>query len=108
MGVGLTGLPEGISVFGKFGDEKILTKPHATKAKGREHIVAKERPTKQKKQPTVHKFIGNITIDGKRYLVVGTESEEGGLDLHTNGRQQNHLTSSKSEENRHPQPQIQR
>lgn len=76
MGVGLTGLPEGISVFGKFGDEKILTKPHATKAKGREHIVAKERPTKQKKQPTVHKFIGNITIDGKRYLVVGTESEE--------------------------------
>lgn len=72
MGVGLNGLPEGISVFGKLGDEKILSKTHETKAKGREHIVAKEKPHK----PAVHKFIGNITIDGRRYLVVGTESEE--------------------------------
>ncbi|KAL9955335.1 hypothetical protein ACROYT_G036643 [Oculina patagonica] len=76
MGVGLNGLPEGISVFGKLGDEKILSKSHDTKAKGREHIVAKVKPTKQAKKPAVHKFIGNITIDGRRYLVVGTESEE--------------------------------
>lgn len=76
MGVGLNGLPEGISVFGKLGDEKILSKTHETKAKGREHIVAKQKPTKQIRKPAVHKFIGNITIDGRRYLVVGTESEE--------------------------------
>lgn len=76
MGVGLNGLPEGISVFGKLGDEKILSKSHDSTARGREHIVAKEKPEKQKKKPAVHKFIGNITIDGRRYLVVGTESEE--------------------------------
>lgn len=76
MGVGLNGLPEGISVFGKLGDEKILSKSHESTARGREHIVAKEKPGKQKKKTSVHKFIGNITIDGRRYLVVGTESEE--------------------------------
>ena len=76
MGVGLNGLPQGISVFGKLGDEKILTKSHDTKGKGREHIVAKEKPQKGKKAPTVHKFIGNITIDGRHFYVVGTESEE--------------------------------
>jgi len=76
MGVGLTGLPEGISVFGKLGDQKVLPKPHDIKGKGREHIVAKEKPSKEKKKPNVHKFIGNITIDGRRYLVVGTETEE--------------------------------
>lgn len=76
MGVGLTGLPDGISVFGKLGDKKILSQSHDAKAKGREHIVAKERPDKEKKKPAVHKFIGNITIDGRRYLIMGTESEE--------------------------------
>ena len=76
MGVGLTGLPEGISVFGKLGDQKVLSKSHDTKGKGREHIVAKEKPVKEKKKASVHKFIGNITIDGRRYLVVGTETEE--------------------------------
>ena len=76
MGVGLNGLPQGISVFGKLGDEKILSKSHESTARGREHIVAKEKPGKQKKKTGVHKFIGNITIDGRRYLVVGTESEE--------------------------------
>ena len=76
MGVGLNGLPEGISVFGKLGDEKILSKSHESTARGREHIVEKEKPEKKKKKTGVHKFIGNITIDGRRYLVVGTESEE--------------------------------
>ncbi|CAH3141929.1 unnamed protein product [Porites evermanni] len=75
MGVGLTGLPDGISVFGKLGDQKILSKSHET-GEGREHIVAKEKPSKGKKKANVHKFIGNITIDGRRYLVVGTETEE--------------------------------
>lgn len=76
MGVGLTGLPEGISVFGKLGDHKILPTPHHISGKGREHIVAKEKPSKAKKKTGVHKFIGNITIDGRRFLVVGTETEE--------------------------------
>lgn len=76
MGVGLTGLPKGISVFGKLGDGKILPKPHDIKGKGREHIVAKEKPSKGPKKNKIHKFIGNITIDGRRYLVVGTETEE--------------------------------
>ena len=76
MGVGLNGLPQGVSVFGKLGDQKILPKPHHTTGKGREHIVAKHKPSKETKKASVHKFIGNITIDGRRYLVVGTETEE--------------------------------
>lgn len=97
MGVGLTGLPEGISVFGKLGDKKILSKAQDTKGKGREHIVAKERPDKQKKKPTVHKFIGNITIDGRRYLIMGTESEESdSISTHVQGdRITLHLPKSK-------------
>lgn len=76
MGVGLTGLPQGVSVFGKLGDQKILPKPYHTAGKEREHIVAKYKPSKETKKASVHKFIGNITIDGRRYLVVGTETEE--------------------------------
>ena len=86
MGVGLNGLPQGISVFGKLGDQKILPKPNDIKGKGREHIVAKMKPTKGSKKARVHKFIGNITIDGRRYLVVGTETEESGsISSHVEG-----------------------
>lgn len=79
MGVGLIGLLDGILVFGKLGDKKILLKLYDVKVKGREYIVVKERFDKEKKKLVVYKFIGNIIIDGCCYFIMGIESEE--LDL---------------------------
>ena len=72
MGVGLTGLPQGVSVFGTLGD-KLLTKKKEAEAKNRENVAEKDESMEKEK---VHKFIGHITIDGKQYYVIGTESEE--------------------------------
>lgn len=71
MGVGLNGLPEGISVFGAMGDKK-LTAAHENK--DRQNVVGIPQPGDEEHQP--HTFFGNITIGGRTYYVVGSESDE--------------------------------
>ncbi|XP_031548695.1 uncharacterized protein LOC116286353 [Actinia tenebrosa] len=69
MGVGLNGLPEGISVFGAMGDKKLT---HENK--DRQNVVGIPQPEDDVHKP--HTFFGNITIGGRVYYVVGSESDE--------------------------------
>lgn len=69
MGIGLNGLPQGISVFGSMGDKKL--KMHEEKHKP--EVVMVPQPLDDH---NVHTFFGNITIGGRTYYVVGSESDE--------------------------------
>lgn len=68
MGIGLNGLPQGISVFGSMGDKKV----QEHEDKNRQNVVLVPQPD----QHALHTFFGNISIGGRTYYVVGSESDE--------------------------------
>ena len=77
MGVGLNKLPDGISVFGKLGDT-LISQVKEKSGKSRGHIGKKGKvhsKTAAFPHSQIHKFIGNITMDGKTFFVIGTESK---------------------------------
>ena len=73
MGVGLNKLPDGISVFGKLGD-KLISQAKEKSGKNRGH-TGKKKEDVRPAHYQIHKFIGNITMDGKTFFVIGTESK---------------------------------
>lgn len=70
MGIGLNDLPHGISVFGSMGDKKL-------KPTENQQGVSMVPPAQPVYDPhAIHTFFGNITIGGRTYFVVGSESDE--------------------------------